>query len=378
MEGSGPRDICTRRSTDTGRSWGPLDVLVKGAGQDTAVWDEITKTVVLQFDGESSGKSGRTNQQVLSTDMGITYSKPLAQVGGQTGASTGPGRGLQLSAANPHAPSRLLFIGHKGAYLQDFIWYSDDNGKSYNISQTPTGDSLPLMDEAQLVELNNGNVLASMRNRVRQSDSRPMPPRGNVTRSKCCPCPVKPVNHSKAAVKAACESGAPAIHYNEGRGTAHAVCGQSAHCDCCRNITHGPAPPPQHSYRGVSLSTDGGTSFGNVSFDHELPEPVCMASIITAGPNGDVFFSNPGNFSGRMNGRVRRSRDCRGLPADGQCNWDPKTVTIAAGQPFAYSCLTQINDTHIGLMWETGAPGCSATSTACLQVFSILSLSMFD
>lgn len=154
LKSTGPRDVCTRRSTDSGGSWSPLEVLVRNAGQDTAVWDELTKTVVLQYDGE--GGVGRSNQQVLSTDMGLTYSKPAAQTGGQTGASAGPGRGLQLSKNNPHAPSRLLFIGHKGAYVEDFIWYSDDNGNTYNVSSTPTGNSLPLMDEAQLVELKNG------------------------------------------------------------------------------------------------------------------------------------------------------------------------------------------------------------------------------
>lgn len=228
----------------------------------------------------------------------------------------------------------------------------------------------------------SGNVLASMRNRVQQRDVDSPQPHNepNITHKQCCKFPRKPVNRSKAAIKAACESGGPNIVYNAGRGTAAAVCGEQAHCDCC-HITRGPPSPPsspKHAYRGVALSTDGGTSFTNTSFDHGLPEPVCMASIITAGARGDVYFSNPGNFSGRMNGRVRRSRDCTGLPSDGQCSWDKKTVTIAEGQPFAYSCLTELNDTHVGLLWETGAPGCNAASNACLQVFSILPLSLFD
>lgn len=312
INGTGPRDICTRRSTDSGASWGAMNVIAKDAAQNTAVWDAATATVVLRFDG-AAPNSARTNQQITSTDMGLTYSKPTMVVGAaQTGASTGPGRGLQLSKGNPHAPNRLLFIGHRGAYAQDFITYSDDHGRTYQVSSTPTGHSLPLMDEAQLVELSNGNVLASMRNR----------------------------EHSK------------------------------------------------HSFRGVALSTDGGSSFTNVSFDQGLPEPVCMASVITAGPDRNIFFSNPGGFTGRMDGRVRRSTDCTGLPSDGLCNWDNKTVTIAEGQAFGYSCLTPMNDTHIGLLWETGAPGCQrpckppvgapGCASACLQVFSVLPLSMFD
>ena len=275
---SAPSDICSRRSTDAGASWGALVVLVKDAGQDTAVWDEVTKTVVLQFDGAHEGDAGRTNQQIMSTDMGLTYGKPRQQAGGRNCgaryvycAATGPGRGLQLSETNPHAPSRLLFIGHKGGYREDYIWYSDDHARTYTLSKTPSGDSLPLMDEGQLVELQNGNILASMRNVVPQSVPGPAPPPAvNVTHtSTCCPFPLEPANHSQAAIKAACEAGGPAIHYNKGRGTAAAVCGIQAHCDCCR-FTSGPAPAPRHSFRGVALSTDGGTSFSNVSFDPGL------------------------------------------------------------------------------------------------------------
>ena len=107
-----------------------------------------------------------------------------------------------------------------------------------------------------------------------------------------------------------------------------------------------------------------------------------MASIISAGADHDIFFANPGDFwamqgHGRMNGRVRRSRDCTGLPSDGLCTWDPQTVTIAEGLPFGYSCLTPLNDTHIGLLWETNATLCSSDSSACLQTFSALPLSLF-
>ena len=60
----------------------------------------------------------------------------------QTGASTGPGRGLQLSASHRHAPNRLLFIGHRGAYQQDFIWFSDDGGASWTTSLPFLGNEI--------------------------------------------------------------------------------------------------------------------------------------------------------------------------------------------------------------------------------------------
>ena len=82
-------------------------------------------------------------------------------------------------------------------------------------------------------------------------------PTNNVT---CCvgwPVPVKGKDH--ASQKEACEVAGDAkddggtYHYNKGRGTADAICGQYLECDCCRTgpvvkgLCHGgsgPAPAP--------------------------------------------------------------------------------------------------------------------------------------
>ena len=61
-----------------------------------------------------------------------------------------------------------LFIGHHGAYEYDPVWYTDDLGKSWTASNT----YFKKMDEAQLVELGDGIVMANMRNQhlnVRES-----------------------------------------------------------------------------------------------------------------------------------------------------------------------------------------------------------------
>lgn len=227
---------------------------------------------------------------------------PAPFLGGLDGSLTGPGVGLRLSDTNPHHPGRLLFIGHHGAYVEDVVWFSDDGGKTYNLSSTPSGYSLPRMDEAQLVELENGDVIANMRNNIRQ--------------------------------------------------------------------------PSGGSLRGVAFSTDGGSSFSSPSFDPALVEPVCMASILRAAPplgDGNVYFLNPGQATGRVNGLVRRSRGC-GAEA---CTWNGSLV-IDAGAPFGYSCLGPINTTHMGLLWETNAEPCFSNSSACLLVLSVIPLSAFN
>ena len=297
---SGPTDVCSRRSLDSGASWGPLTVAVRNAHQNTPVYDAVRGAVVLSLNLLDAANS---NAQAVSLDDGLTWGplQPLAGfLGALDGAAAGPGVGLQLSAGHPVAPGRLLFIGHRGAYVEDVVWLSDDGGATYRVAATPAGRTLPLMDEAQLVELSNGDVLANMRNHVKQ-------------------------------------------------------------------------PGGGGALRAVALSRDGGATFGPIAYDPQLAEPVCMASIVR-GDDGGVYFSNPGQATGRVSGRVRRAEACAGL----DCAWGNRTLVVAEGAPFAYSCLAPLNRTHVGLLWETGAPGCSASSNACLQVFSAVPVALLQ
>ena len=68
---------------------------------------------------------------------GNTWSEPtqLDQFLGDKGhAAAGPGVGIQLTQGKHKG--RLLFIGHRGAYIQDSVWFSDDGGKTYSTSDT--------------------------------------------------------------------------------------------------------------------------------------------------------------------------------------------------------------------------------------------------
>eukprot|EP00043_Microstomoeca_roanoka_P014138 m.139278 g.139278 ORF g.139278 m.139278 type:complete len:179 (+) comp15940_c0_seq5:958-1494(+) len=149
------------------------------------------------------------NLQSVSTDYGLTWSPPVSLnnfLNAVVPSDVGPGVGLQLSPQSKYA-GRLLFIGHHGAYEYDSVWFSDDGGQTYQLSKT----NFTSMDEAQLVELPDGRVLANMRN----------------------------------------------DHINN--------------CSC----------------RAISISEDGGASFGPVTFDPVLISPVCQATILQ-GRNGQV------------------------------------------------------------------------------------------
>jgi hypothetical protein len=100
-----------------------------------------------------------------SVTLGLTWSVPHSVCGtaagtlpkSACGGAMGPGVGLQLRHAAHEG--RILFIGHFGAYVHDYVWFSDDGGAKWRVSNS----SLDHMDEAQLVELPGGTVQANLR-----------------------------------------------------------------------------------------------------------------------------------------------------------------------------------------------------------------------
>jgi sialidase-1 len=88
------------------------------------------------------------------------------------------------------------------------------------------------------------------------------------------------------------------------------------------------------------------------SSNSALPEPNCMASLISADlvindeKKHILFFSNPDNRSSRTNITIKASLD------DGM-TW-PEEFQIELYSPacFGYSCLTKVDDNYIGILYE--------------------------
>jgi sialidase-1 len=100
--------------------------------------------------------------------------------------------------------------------------------------------------------------------------------------------------------------------------------------------------------RAVSVSDDGGASWPAPWFVEALPDPVVSAGLLNAGGGGapdSLFFSNPSSGTHRVNMTVQRSDDA------GQ-SW-AAARTVWAG-PAAYSVLVELNETHVGLVFENG------------------------
>ena len=101
--------------------------------------------------------------------------------------------------------------------------------------------------------------------------------------------------------------------------------------------------------RAFATSKDRGISWGPVSEDAALVEPVCQGSVLrvalpTADGRGRVAFSNPASTK-RENMTVRLSDD--------ECKTWPVAKSLWPG-PAAYSDLVVTADQHIGCLYERG------------------------
>lgn len=99
--------------------------------------------------------------------------------------------------------------------------------------------------------------------------------------------------------------------------------------------------------RGVSVSNDGGETWGPIVFDKTLVGPVCQASITTI--RNVTYFSNPASATGRIDITIRRSTD------DAQ-TW-PSSLLVQTNKSAGYSCMVPggVNDKQGGILFE--APG---------------------
>lgn len=97
----------------------------------------------------------------------------------------------------------------------------------------------------------------------------------------------------------------------------------------------------------VTTSTDGGETWGGVTFDMALVDPTCQSSVVLYPDLGDgkvrVLFSNPDDEKTRVKGTVR-------LSEDGGKTW-PYSKVIEDGY-YGYSCLTVLKNGEIGVLYE--------------------------
>lgn len=112
--------------------------------------------------------------------------------------------------------------------------------------------------------------------------------------------------------------------------------------------------------RAISYTSDLGTNWTPLRFDEELIDPVCQANMIEYDYNDEklLLFANSASSKGRKNQSIKISYD------EGD-TW-PIQKTIFKGRS-AYSCLTQLHDGSIGLLYEKGNRGAIAFKRVTLN-----------
>ena len=180
--------IVSKRSTDGGKTWSDMssvaqgDTVAKcGYGDAVVIADEKRGNLVAVYSGnnglwQSNEESLIRTYTSISTDNGKTWGAVTDitdQVYGgvygegiRYGLFTGSGSGVQLKHGK-HAGRIMLVVAARndatwGGTMSNYAIYSDDGGITWHASKNPGCTD---GDESKVVELSNGDVLMSIRNR---------------------------------------------------------------------------------------------------------------------------------------------------------------------------------------------------------------------
>ncbi|HJS55267.1 MAG TPA: sialidase family protein, partial [Chitinophagaceae bacterium] len=286
-------DVGMSRSTDNGKTWEPMKVIMdmgaphenNGIGDPAVLFDPVTNKIFVaalwskgnrSIAGSLPGLSPDTTGQfvlVSSNDDGLTWSAPYSVTPQVKNPAwhlffNGPGSGIAMK------DGKLVFAAqywNETKIPYSTIIYSEDHGASWKGKiNGPKSNTT----ESQVVETTPGTLMLNMR---------------------------------------------------DNRG----------------------------GFRSVATTNNMGTNWTEHSTSFSaLRDPVCMGSIIKAKVNVQgvmkdvLFFSNPNTSSGRYNITIKASLDL------GQTWLSANQLLIDERPCYGYSSLTKVDDKTIGLLYE--------------------------
>ena len=180
--------IVSKRSTDGGKTWSDMSIVAKGDtlakcgyGDAVVIADEKRGNLVAVYSGNnglwhSNEKSLIRTYTSISTDNGKTWGEvtditdqvygSVYGEGPRYGLFTGSGSGVQLKHGE-HTGRLMLVVAARndakwGGTMSNYAIYSDDGGVTWHASKNPGCTD---GDEAKVVELPDGQILMSIRNR---------------------------------------------------------------------------------------------------------------------------------------------------------------------------------------------------------------------
>jgi sialidase-1 len=155
-----PTDMVLKRSTDNGKTWSPMQVIIRGTSEDAImnpcpVVDRSNGTIFLVCSNVQQAKLLVTK----STDDGVTWSDPVDI--SETARcverfAPGPGIGIQMKKA------RLVIPGYSARGCSMVI-YSDDHGETWHAGGEMMEDGPGSTGESQVVQLMDGSLMLNMR-----------------------------------------------------------------------------------------------------------------------------------------------------------------------------------------------------------------------
>ncbi|GAB3921741.1 hypothetical protein GCM10029976_009220 [Kribbella albertanoniae] len=187
----GDIDVVLRRSTDGGKTWGPLQVVSEGSGSThgnpVPIVDDRTGRIVLvtTHNGAAPCTNGCDRDPYVQTsdDSGATWTAPREMTEGKLPSwnfwyATGPMHGIQLQHGR-HAGRLIVgasFESYDGVGAHVYgthLLYSDDSGQTWHIGATTSrDDGTVIAQEVTVVELADGRIYSLARERGTDPGSR--------------------------------------------------------------------------------------------------------------------------------------------------------------------------------------------------------------
>ncbi|PSL02415.1 sialidase-1 [Haloactinopolyspora alba] len=173
----GDIDTVLRRSTDGGRTWGPIQIVQDGAGDTKGnpapvVDRETGRIVLVSTHNPGDHDHVRTPYVQFSDDNGATWTQPrniadqIKDPAWDRWLATGPVHGIQLERG-PHAGRLVIGVnagGDGGEIDAGMLAYSDDGGATWQVGALDQNrDPGVVPQEISPVELVDGSVYAAAR-----------------------------------------------------------------------------------------------------------------------------------------------------------------------------------------------------------------------